>query len=301
MQTHTKLLIIDGHNLLFQMFFGMPNRIINKDGKAIQGVIGFVGALGKIIKQVEPTHVVVLFDGEHENARRELLPEYKDNREDYSQVPEEENPFVQLPDVYRALDEMGVKHCETQDVETDDVIASYVFTYVATSAYGDKKHSVIPDKHGGEIEIVISSWDSDFFQLISEKVQVLRYRGKCTTICDIAYLKDKFDITPEAYADFKSLVGDTADNIKGATGIGPKTAGALLKRFGSLQEIIERSDEIDKKKVRETVQREQDRLRINYQIIKLNDNAELPFALDELEYSGAERKTNEILAAIHLL
>ncbi len=301
MKTNTKLLIIDGHNLLFQMFFGMPNRIINKDGKAIQGVIGFVGALNKIIKQVEPTHVVVLFDGEHENARRELLPEYKDNREDYSQVPEDENPFVQLPDVYRALDEMGVKHCETQDVETDDVIASYVFTYVATSAYGDKKHSVIPDKHGGEIEIVISSWDSDFFQLISEKVQVLRYRGKCTTICDIAYLKDKFDITPEAYADFKSLVGDTADNIKGATGIGPKTASALLKRFGSLQEIIERSDEIDKKKVRETVQREQDRLRINYQIIKLNDNAELPFALEELEYSGAERKTNEILAAIHLL
>jgi len=61
MKAKEKLLIVDGHNLLFQMFFGMPNRIINKDGKAIQGVIGFVGALNKIIKQVQPTHVVVLF------------------------------------------------------------------------------------------------------------------------------------------------------------------------------------------------------------------------------------------------
>ena len=104
MQTEEKLLIVDGHNLLFQMFFGMPNRIVNKDGKAIQGVIGFVGALNKIIKQVEPTHMVVLFDGEHENSRTELLPEYKGNREDYSLVEEEENPFSQLPDVYRALE-----------------------------------------------------------------------------------------------------------------------------------------------------------------------------------------------------
>ena len=74
-----RLLIIDGHNLLFQMFFGMPSRIVNKDGKAIQGILGFVGALIKLIKMVEPTHVAVLFDGEHENPRAELLDDYKAN------------------------------------------------------------------------------------------------------------------------------------------------------------------------------------------------------------------------------
>ena len=61
-----RLLIIDGHNLLFQMFFGMPSRIINKDGKAIHGTLGFVGALLKIIKMVNPTHVAVLFDVRHQ-------------------------------------------------------------------------------------------------------------------------------------------------------------------------------------------------------------------------------------------
>ena len=283
MKAKEKLLIVDGHNLLFQMFFGMPNRIINKDGKAIQGVIGFVGALNKIMKQVKPTHVVVLFDGEHENPRTELLPEYKGNREDYSLVEEEENPFSQLPDVYRALDYMGIKHCETEDVETDDVIASYTLTY------------------GEKINIVISSWDSDFFQLINENVSILRYRGKCTTICDVAYLREKFDVAPEVYADFKSLVGDNADNIKGAKGIGPKTASALLKQFGSLKEVLKRTAEIEKKKVRESIEEDNNRLLINYEIIKLNDKAKLPFDLEALEYHNREYKTNEILQRIELM
>lgn len=284
MKAKEKLLIVDGHNLLFQMFFGMPNRIVNKDGKAIQGVIGFVGALNKIIKQVQPTHVVVLFDGEHENPRTELLPEYKGNREDYSMVEEEENPFSQLADVYRALDYMGIKYCETEDVETDDVIASYVLTYGKAL-----------------LDIVVSSWDSDFFQLISENIKILRYRGKCTTICDVAYLKEKFDITPEVYADFKSLVGDNADNIKGAKGIGPKTASALLKQFGSLGEILKRTAEIEKKKVRESIEEDKDRLQINYEIIKLNDKAKLPFDLEELQYNKPEQKTNEVMQGIGLM
>ena len=75
--------IVDGHNLLFQMFYGMPSRIVNQDGKAIQGVLGFVGALNKIIKQANPQYIIVLFDGEHENQRTKILPEYKANRTDY--------------------------------------------------------------------------------------------------------------------------------------------------------------------------------------------------------------------------
>ena len=88
-----RFLIVDGSNLLFQMFYGMPSRIVNKRGKAIQGTLGFVGALLKIIRRVEPTHITVLFDGEHENGRSELNADYKANRVDYSLVPEEETPF----------------------------------------------------------------------------------------------------------------------------------------------------------------------------------------------------------------
>lgn len=277
------LLIVDGHNLLFQMFYGMPSRIVNREGKAIQGVIGFVGALIKIIKQTQPTHLVVLFDGEHENPRTELLPEYKENRMDYSLVEEAENPFSQLEDVYRALDYMGIRHGETTEVETDDVIASYALTY------------------GTKMPVVIASWDSDFFQLITEKVSVLRYRGTCTTLCDKSYLAEKFGITPDLYADFKALVGDKADNIKGAEKIGPKTAESLLHRYGSLEEIIAHGTEIERRAVRESVLKNEQVLRVNYEIIKLNDSAPVPFAIHELEYTYDNCKTNDILRGIDLL
>ena len=172
----SRLLIVDGMNLLFQMFYGMPSRIVNKEGKAIQGTLGFVGALLKIIRKVEPTQIAVIFDGEHENERMQLDGDYKANREDYSQLPEEETPFSQLPDVYAALDFLGISHAETTTCETDDVIASYALTY------------------GTDMEMVIASYDSDFFQLITEKVSVLRYRGDKTVICTPAYLEEKFGV-----------------------------------------------------------------------------------------------------------
>ena len=96
-----KLLLVDGTNLLFQMFFGMPARIVNKQGKQIQGVLGFTGALLKIIKRFEPTHVLVLFDGEHQNERKQVDENYKANRVDYSLVDDSENPFTQLDDIYK--------------------------------------------------------------------------------------------------------------------------------------------------------------------------------------------------------
>lgn len=97
------------------MFFGMPARIVNAKGKAIQGTLGFVGALLKIIRQTESTHIAVLFDGQHENERAVINESYKANRIDYGEIQQEDNPF------------------------------GYALTY------------------GVENEIVISSFDSDFF------------------------------------------------------------------------------------------------------------------------------------------
>ncbi len=280
-----KILLVDGCNLLFQMFFGMPARIINGQGKAIQGTLGFVGALLKIIHKVEPTHVAVLFDGESHNPRVDLDTDYKANREDYSEVAEEENPFSQLPDVYAALDFLKLCHAETTDCEADDWMAGYVRKY---------------EKEASVEKIVISSFDSDFFQLISDKVTILRYRGENSVFCDTAYLLDKFAIAPERYADFKSLTGDTADNIKGAEKVGPKTAAKLVNEFGSLEKVIARAEEIKKTSVRESILRDEDRLRKNYRLIKLDGVEKLPFELDEMEWCDSGIATNEVLKGIGL-
>lgn len=128
---------------------------------------------------------LLLIDGEHENARVGLDEAYKANRPDLSTVPEEENPYSQLGDIYRALDYLQIKHFETTDCEADDVIASYALTLENT-------------------ETVISSFDSDLFQLLSEHVSVLRYRGKNTVIYTPALFREKFGISPAQYADFIS-------------------------------------------------------------------------------------------------
>ena len=277
-----RLLLVDGSNLLFQMFYGMPARIVNKDGKAIQGTLGFVGALLKIIRMVEPTHVAVLFDGAAANERIEINADYKANRIDYSEVPEEENPFSQIDDVYRALTFMGIKHAETTACETDDWIAGYALN------------------RDEDTEIVISSFDSDFFQLITEKVSILRYRGDKTVICTPEYIREKFGIGPEQYVEFKSLTGDTADNIRGVDKVGPKTAAALMNEFGTLENLLANAESIKKPSVRASVIQNTERLHKNYQIIKLDGQVELPFEMKELFYDYKGITTNEVLLGIGL-
>lgn len=268
-----KLLVVDGSNLLFQMFFGMPARIVNHQGKAIQGTLGFVGALLKIIRRVEPTHVAVLFDGECANPRRELDADYKANRPDWEE--EEESPFTQLPDIYDALDALGIAHRETETCEADDWIAGYALTW--------------------EGETVISSFDSDFFQLISDRVQILRYRGEHTVLCDRAWLRGKYGIEAWQYAAFKSLTGDTADNIRGIPGIGSKTAAALLQQFGSLEALLEQAETIRRVSVREAVLHNRERLRLNHLLICLQAGETLPFSKEEMAWHDPGYSTTQVL------
>lgn len=278
-----RLLLVDGSNLLFQMFFGMPARIRNRNGKAVHGAIGFVGALLKILRMTEPTHVAVLFDGEHENARKEMNADYKANRTDYGAVPEEENPFSQLCGIYAALDAMGIKRAETTVCETDDWIAGYALTY------------------GKDMQIVISSHDSDYFQLLNENVSVLRYRGKQTAIIGADDLRRRYGVAPAQYADFKALVGDASDNIKGAEKIGEKTAAELLQQFGTLQSLLENAALIAKPSVRASVINGAARLQTNYGMIRLTQDAALPFPLETLTYRFTEQSTTRILTDVGLL
>ena len=261
----------------------MPSRIIGKDGSAIQGTLGFVGALLKIIRQTNPTHIAVLFDGECKNERKELDTNYKANRPDFSSLPDEEVPFTQLPAIYAALDFLGIKHTETTVCETDDIIAAYAI------------------KYGKDVDVVISSFDSDFFQLISERVSILRYRGDNTIICNTEYIRNKLGIEPHQYADHKSLTGDSSDNIKGADKVGPKTATALIQQYGSLEGVIENAEQISKPSVRQSIISSVERIRLNYKLIKLDGCACMPFALQELEYISKGFTTTEVLRGIALI
>lgn len=276
-----RLLIIDGMNLLFQMFYGMPSRITGKDGKPIHGTLGFTGALLKALKFISPSHAIAVFDGETGSFRREIDVDYKQNRPDYSAMAEEDTPFCQLDDVYKALDLLQIRHVESCGCEADDLITAYALEF-------------------GK-ETVICSQDSDFFQLISPNITVFRYRGDNSLLCDTEYIKGKFGVSPEYYADLKALTGDKADNIRGADGIGPKYAAELINAFGHLENILDRTDDIKRTCVRHALEGEGERLMKNLALIRLTGGCtELPVPFAELEYKENGYKTTQIMSLIGL-
>lgn len=253
-------MIVDGSNLLFQMFYGMPARIVNAEGRPVHGTLGFIGALMKILRVTRPRNLAVLFDGERENDERvKLMPGYKAGRRDYSDMPEVETPFSQIPDIERVLDHIGGYHKVMRTYEVDDIISSCVARF------------------GSDYDIVIASQDSDLFQLVRENVKVLRYRGGESEICDVEYVRNRYGVEPEKIIDFKSLVGDRTDNIEGVRGVGQKIAAGLIAEYGDLENIIENAEKITRPAIRASIIEDAERLRRNYRIIRLRGLVSPPF------------------------
>lgn len=241
-----KLLLIDGHNLLFKAFYGVPERLL-PNGRPIQGIIGFIGITRKIIKSVVPTHVLIVFDPEEEPSRVALFDGYKRNRRDFGDMPDRENPFSQLSDIKKALDHLGIKYTEQPGHEADDMIAS-----LATWS---------------DCEVIIASSDTDFLQLVTKRITVFSYHGKRSILFNEAMVKKRFGVHPSRFLEYKALVGDKSDNIGGVKGIGPKTAVKVINGERDLTEgernIFER----------------------NFKIIALDTKVTCPFSLHELSLS----------------
>lgn len=259
-----RLLLIDGHNLLFRMFYGMPDHYYSADGVKYNALYGFVSAMEKVLRMVQPTHVFVSFDSPDCGDRRELDEAYKANRPDYSEMTPEECPFTQLPAIYAALERMNVPFAEIHGCEADDVIASYAV------------------QCADEFDVVIMSTDRDYWQLVSDRVSVLNYHGYDSTLVTPENVRRKYGVEPAQFADWKCLVGDKSDNIVGVPGVGPKTAAVLLSQFGTLDQLMERADEISRPAVRRAVAEAKDRLLLNRKLILLDGNAPLPHSVEDL-------------------
>jgi DNA polymerase-1 len=119
-------------------------------------------------------------------------------------------------------------------------------------------------------------------------------------MCDEDYIKVKLGIHPGIYADYKCLIGDGSDNVKGIPGIGPKTAAALMGQFGSLEALLSHPEQIARTKLRDAIEQNADRLRLNQKLIVLDGNASLPFTLDQLTYADCELTTSDILIELGL-
>lgn len=277
------ILLIDGHNMLFRSFFGLPNKIPGKDGETIHGVVGFIGMLLKTLAHIKPTYLLVVFDSETGSFRQKENSSYKENRiTDWSDL--EANPFSQLYGIRKALDHLSWKHCEVEGVETDDVLSAYV------NAYQD------------EYKLILVSTDSDLLQLVNDSVYMFYPRGKMSIMYTPIVVEMRYGVSPVNISDLKALIGDKTDNVSGIPGIGMKTAQKLISQFGSIENIYKNLDVLSEK-IRLKISKHRDRVLKNLSLIKLNQEIELPFNLSELEIeqSSWERKTMQILRKIDLI
>ena len=257
------ILIIDGNNLLFQMFYGMPSKIYNKSGQTIHATIGFISAIQRLIKMIDASKVVVVFDFDGSEERQELYKEYKANRENnWDELQSDEVPFNEEENIWKCLDYLNIKYLLSKNMEADDLIASLTYLY------------------NKDNKVYICSYDSDFFQLIDENVSIIKYKGKNSKIIDNDIFKEMFGFDSKKNVFYKSLLGDTADNIKGFTSIGKKRASKIVSTFDSFEEFIDNRNQLFSEKLSNVIFEEKDIFYLNEKIIKLTYKQDVDYNLN---------------------
>jgi DNA polymerase I len=220
-----RLLLLDGHSLAYRAFFALPvENFATTTGQPTNAVYGFTAMLINVLRDEQPTHVVVAFDRSEPTFRHEQYVEYKANRRE---TPEDFRSQLSL--IFEVLDALGVRHLSAPGYEADDLIAT-----LATEAAAEG------------MDVLIVTGDRDTLQLVSDKITVLMTRRGITEMTRFTpeAVAGKYGLTPEQYPDFAALRGDPSDNLPGIPGVGEKTATKWIAEFGSLQALVDRVDEV---------------------------------------------------------
>ena len=251
------LVLVDGSSYLFRAFYALPD-LATQAGEPTGAIRGVISMIRKLAKDYPGSPVAVVFDAPGKTFRDDMYSEYKANR---SSMPDELREQIQpIHDLIRA---MGLPLICIEGVEADDVIGTY-----ATMATEQKRATVI------------STGDKDMAQLVSEHVTLVN--TMTDTQMDRQGVVDKFGVTPEQIVDYLALMGDSVDNIPGVPKVGPKTAAKWLNEFGTLDELMQRADEI-KGKIGENLRNALDQLPLSKALTQIKCDVSLPLSLEQLQ------------------
>jgi DNA polymerase-1 len=254
--------LLDGHSLAYRAFFALPvENFSTTTGQPTNAVYGFTSMLINVLRDEKPTHLGVAFDVSRRSFRTEAYAEYKAGR---SETPTDFKGQVSL--IQEVLAALRIRDVQVEGFEADDIIAT-----LATEA------------SDAGIETLICSGDRDSFQLISDTCTVLYPVRGVSELARMtpAAVEAKYGIPPRLYRDLAALVGETSDNLPGVPGVGPKTAAKWLLKYGSLDELVAKVDEIPGKAGESVRAHLSDVLR-NQQLNKLVCDMELPLRVPDL-------------------
>ncbi|MCG5454341.1 DNA polymerase I [Micromonospora sp. PSH03] len=268
--TTPRLLLVDGHSMAYRAFFALPvENFSTTTGQPTNAVYGFTSMLINVLRDEQPTHIVVAFDVSRHSFRTDKYAEYKAGR---SETPTDFKGQVSL--VKEVLAALQIPVVEKEGFEADDVIAT-----LACQAR-DQGMSVL-----------ISSGDRDAFQLVDDQITVLYPRKGVSDLArmDPAAIEAKYGVPPQQYRDLAALVGETSDNLPGIPGVGPKTAAKWITTYGGVEGVIARADEIKGKAGDSLRERLADVIR-NYEINCLVSDLELPLRPEDSRWTGWDRE-----------
>ena len=229
-----RIIIIDGNSLINRAYFAMQRPMITREGIYTQGIFGFINMLHKLETDYEPGYLAVAFDLKAPTFRHLEYDAYKAGRK--AMPPE---LVMQMPLMKDILHAMNIKTLELEGFEADDIIGT-----VAREA----------EEQG--LEPLIITGDKDALQLATDKIHVLITKKGISEfeLYDHDKMVETYHLTPSQFIDLKGLMGDKSDNIPGIPGVGEKTGIKLLEQFGSVENMLEHTDEIANAKLRAKVE-----------------------------------------------
>lgn len=267
-----RLHLIDASGYVYRAFHALPG-LRTAAGLPTNAVYGFATMVAKLLREEKPDHVVVVFDAPGGTFRDDLFADYKQHR---PPMPDELKP--QLIHVRRLVAAMRLPVLEEQGVEADDVIGTLSSQ---ASAAG--------------IETVIVTGDKDMMQLVDERTTLLdTMRDRRVGIPEVIA---KFGVGPSLVADVLGLMGDAVDNIPGVSGIGEKTAIALVSKLGSVEQILAELDGVlttgirGAAKVRATLEREAETARLSQRLAVIRRDVPVALDMDRFQLVEPDRET----------
>lgn len=270
------MLVLDGHSMAFRAFYALPaENFSTARGQYTNAVHGFTSMLINLIKDQKPTHVAVAFDVSDDTTfRKAEYSEYKGGR---NATPAEFAGQIGL--IARVMEAWGIKTIAMPGYEADDVLAT-----LASQA----------DAAG--FEVLLVSGDRDAFQLINDNVFVLYPKQGVSNIpkMDAAAIEEKYFVKPGLYSDLAALVGESADNLPGVPGVGPKTAAKWINLYGGLEGILENLDSIGGK-VGGALKENLENVKRNRRLNQLLTDLKLPITLEDLHEPRPDRQAIEEL------
>ena len=258
------LYLIDGSSYIFRAYFGIRQFLSTSKGFPTNALYGFINMLQKVVKDEKPDYLAVAFDSKEKTFRHEIYADYKANR---SAPPEDlAKQFPYFEPLVQAYNIHGVR---VPGYEADDIIGT-----LATKAA----------KEG--FKVVIVSGDKDMMQLISPDIRMLDTMKN--QWFGVEEVEEKFGVTPDRVIDVMGLMGDSSDHIPGVKGVGPKTASELIRKFGSIQELYERIDEVDKVKLREKLVQDKEMALLSRQLVTINTSVKLEGGIENLKFKSPD-------------